>query len=225
MRVRRKAMGQRSPSTARPSHAFALDYSQDLAGADAVVFVFEWTTAAAVRRPAGLGAAAVARCRASAASSSIATAPTTTRSSSRGDYNHRTEESSRDWIDCLRQPVRQDLPADAATAAAERAAVPVPHLRSDLGGAAGLRRQGVRHDLCRPHQVSLARHVARAAGRSSRSATGSAASRWSAKGGTIRRNGRSGWRSRTTTMSIAIISSGSASRPCRRFPIRRCPPR
>ena len=28
-----------------PNPAFALDYSQYLAGADAVIFVFEWTTA------------------------------------------------------------------------------------------------------------------------------------------------------------------------------------
>ena len=63
----------------------------------------------------------------------------------------------------LRQPVRQDLPAGAAAASAERPAVPVPYLRSDLGGAARLRRQGIRHDLCRPHQVPLAWHVAGAA--------------------------------------------------------------
>lgn len=40
-----KAMGHDVTVYGPPGHAFALNYSQDLAGVEAVVFVFEWTTA------------------------------------------------------------------------------------------------------------------------------------------------------------------------------------
>ena len=39
-----KAMGHEMIVYGPPNPRFALDYSQDLAGADAVIFVFEWTT-------------------------------------------------------------------------------------------------------------------------------------------------------------------------------------
>ena len=44
MRARPQAMGHEVTVYGPPNPVFALDYSQDLAGADAVVFVFEWTT-------------------------------------------------------------------------------------------------------------------------------------------------------------------------------------
>ena len=82
---------------------------------------------------------------------------------------------------CLRQPVGQDFPADLPTAAEECPPVPVPHLRPDLGNAARFRRQGIRHDLCGPHQVPLARHVQGAAG--DRAGTGPCGSRCACRGG------------------------------------------
>ena len=113
---------------------------------------------AAARRPAGLDP--VDR-------SGAAPPPRRHRLRRRLQRSHRVQrrlQSPHRGIECvldggLRQPLGQDLPADLAPAAEERAAVPVPHLRSDLGDALRLPRQGIQHDLCRPHQVPVARHV------------------------------------------------------------------
>ena len=157
---------------------------------------------AAIRRPVGLGAAGRRGAARSAASSSTATAPTTIPSSSHGDYNHRTEDRSRDWTRRLRQPVRQDLPADVAPAAAERAAVPVPHLRSDLGErrfdfpAKEFGMIYVGHTKFRWRGMSQVLRGDRAGARAGRPR------RPRGRGlGQSARNGRSGWTSGPTTTS------------------------
>ena len=81
-----------------PGHAFGLNYSQDLTGADAIVFVVEWTTAlqfgdrldwvrllSAVPRRRRV----VIDCD-GGYNEPLAIA---------GDYNHRTEAASRQWLD------------------------------------------------------------------------------------------------------------------------------
>ena len=199
-----EAMGHEVTVYGPPNPAFALNYSQDLAGADAVVFVFEWTTELQYGDRldwARLVSSVPRRRRVVIDCDGAYNDPILFH----GDYNHRTEEEQPQVARRLRQPVRQDLPADVPAAAAERAAVPVPHLRPDLGGAARLRRQGVLHDLCRPHQVPLARHVAGCCRRSSRCATRWDASPLSARAGTTRPNGRNGWKSGTTTTSTGTI--------------------
>lgn len=93
-----RTMGHEVTVYGPPSPAFALDYSQNLADADAVVFIFEWTTAlqfgdrldwtrllAAVPRKRRV----VIDCD-GAYNDPIEFA---------GDYNHRTEESSRRWCE------------------------------------------------------------------------------------------------------------------------------
>jgi glycosyltransferase involved in cell wall biosynthesis len=93
-----RAMGHEVAVYGPPNPKFALDYSQDLTGADAIVFVFEWTTwlqfgdrldwvrllAAVPRRHR-----VVIDCD-GGYNDPILFA---------GDYNHRTEESSRQWIE------------------------------------------------------------------------------------------------------------------------------
>ena len=158
-----KAMGHDVTVYGPPGHAFALDYSQDLAGAEAVVFVFEWTTALQFgdRLDWARLLSAVPRQRRvvidcdGGYNDPIEFA---------GDYNHRSLDASRRWVGVVRQPLGQDLPADAPPAADECSPVPVSHLRPNLGERPRLHRQGVRHDLRRPHQVPLAWHVASAAG-------------------------------------------------------------
>ena len=199
-----RAMGHEVTVYGPPNPDFALNYSQDLAGADAVIFVFEWTTALQFGDRLDwtrLLAAVPRRRRVVIDCDGAYNDPI----EFDGDYNHRTEEASRYWTRRLRQPVGQDLPADLPSAAHERPAVPVPHLRSDLGDAARFRRQGIRHDLCRPHQVPLARHVPGAARDRAGARTGSAASRWSERAGASRRTGCNGTKSGTTTMSIGTI--------------------
>lgn len=81
-----------------PGHVYALDYSKELAGADAVVFVVEWTTQLQfgdrldwVRLISSVprNRRVVIDCD-GAYNDPIAF---------RGDYNHKTEASSRAWID------------------------------------------------------------------------------------------------------------------------------
>ena len=81
-----------------PGHVYALDYSKDLAGADAVVFVVEWTTQlqfgdrldwARLISSVPRNRRVVIDCD-GAYNDPIAF---------RGDYNHKTPESSRAWID------------------------------------------------------------------------------------------------------------------------------
>ena len=50
-----------------------------------------------------------------------------------GDYNHRDAEAARRWIEIVRQPLRQDLPADPPPPAAERAPVPLLRLQPGVG--------------------------------------------------------------------------------------------
>lgn len=81
-----------------PNSKFALDYSQDLSGADAVVFVFEWTQHLQFgdRLDWARLLASVPRERRVVIDCDAAyNVPI----EYNGDYNHRTEEESRKWID------------------------------------------------------------------------------------------------------------------------------
>jgi hypothetical protein len=81
-----------------PGHVFALNYSQDLTGADAVVFVVEWTTQLQFgdRIDWTRLLTAVPRNRRVVIDCDGAyNVPIQVN----GDYNHKTEESSREWID------------------------------------------------------------------------------------------------------------------------------
>ena len=158
-----QAMGHEVTVYGPPNPVFALDYSQDLAGADAVIFVFEWTTALQFgdRLDWARLLTSVPRQRRVVIDCDGAYNDPIEFD---GDYNHRTEESSRYWTDVCDSLSDKIFQPTLAAAAAERAAVPVPHLRPDVGDAAGFRRQRILHDLRRPHQVPVARHVPRAAG-------------------------------------------------------------
>lgn len=81
-----------------PGHVYALDYSKDLAGADAVVFVVEWTTQLQFgdRLDWVRLLSAVPRNRRVVIDCDGAYNDPI---SFRGDYNHKTPESSRAWID------------------------------------------------------------------------------------------------------------------------------
>jgi hypothetical protein len=81
-----------------PGHVYALDYSRDLAGADAVVFVVEWTTQLQFgdRLDWVRILSAVPRNRRVVIDCDGAYNDPIT---FRGDYNHKTPESSRAWID------------------------------------------------------------------------------------------------------------------------------
>ena len=81
-----------------PGHVFALEYSKDLAGADAVVFVVEWTTQLQFgdRLDWLRILSAVPRNRRVVIDCDGAYNDPI---SFRGDYNHKTPESSRAWID------------------------------------------------------------------------------------------------------------------------------
>jgi hypothetical protein len=93
-----EGMGHEVTVYGQPNPKFAPNYSQDLAGADAVVFVFEWTTALQFgdRLDWARLVSAVPRQRRvvidcdGAYNEPIAF---------HGDYNHRTEEASRKWRD------------------------------------------------------------------------------------------------------------------------------
>lgn len=93
-----RAMGHDVTIYGPPDHVFGLDYSYDLAGADGLVFIFEWTTALQFgdRLDWTRLLSAVPRRRRvvidcdGAYNDPIAFA---------GDYNHRSEESSRQWVD------------------------------------------------------------------------------------------------------------------------------
>ena len=93
-----RAMGHEVMVYGPPNPKFALDYSQDLTGADAVVFVFEWTTQLQCGDRldwARLLAAVPRRRRVVIDCDGGYNDPI----SFAGDYNHRSEESSRWWID------------------------------------------------------------------------------------------------------------------------------
>ncbi len=92
-----KAMGHEVKVYGPPNAYFMLDYSQDLAGADAVIFVFEWTTDlqfgdrldwARLLQSVPRNRRVVIDCD-GAYNEPI---------EFRGDYNHKSEESSRKWI-------------------------------------------------------------------------------------------------------------------------------
>jgi glycosyltransferase involved in cell wall biosynthesis len=93
-----RAMGHDVTVYGPPGHALGLDYSQDLAGADAAVFIFEWTTALQFgdRLDWTRLLSAVPRRRRvvidcdGGYNDPIEFAD---------DYNHRTPESSRQWVD------------------------------------------------------------------------------------------------------------------------------
>jgi hypothetical protein len=93
-----QAMGHEVTVYGPPNPVFALNYSQDLAGADAVVFIFEWTTElqygdrldwARLVSSVPRGRRVVIDCD-GAYNEPI---------QFHGDYNHRTEEGSRKWRD------------------------------------------------------------------------------------------------------------------------------
>ena len=91
-----QTMGHEVKIYGPPNPAFGLDYSQDLTGADAIIFVFEWTTSLQFgdRLDWARLLGAVPRQRRividcdGAYNDPIEFA---------GDYNHRTEASSREW--------------------------------------------------------------------------------------------------------------------------------
>ena len=95
-----------------PGHVYALDYSKDLAGADAVVFVVEWTTQLQFgdRLDWVRLLSAVPRNRRVVIDCDGAYNDPI---SFRGDYNHKTAESSRAWIafcDSLSDKICQPTP-------------------------------------------------------------------------------------------------------------------
>ena len=93
-----QAMGHDVSVYGPPNHVFGLNYSYDLTDADAVVFIFEWTTALQFgdRLDWARLLSAVPRQRRvvidcdGAYNDPIEFA---------GDYNHRSEEESRQWVD------------------------------------------------------------------------------------------------------------------------------
>lgn len=93
-----KALGHEVTIYGPPNAAFALDYSLDLEGADAVVFVFEWTTQlqfgdrldwARLLQSVPRNRRVVIDCDGAY----------NEKLEFRGDYNHKTEELSRRWIE------------------------------------------------------------------------------------------------------------------------------
>lgn len=81
-----------------PNHAFGLDYSYDLTGVEAAVFVFEWTTALQFGDRldwARLLSAVPRRRRVVIDCDGAYNDPI----EFRGDYNHRSQAESRRWID------------------------------------------------------------------------------------------------------------------------------
>jgi glycosyltransferase involved in cell wall biosynthesis len=93
-----QAMGHDVTVYGPPGHAFGLNYSQDLAGADALVFVVEWTTALQFGDRldwARLLSAVPRRRRVVIDCDGGYNDPIEVA----GDYNHRTAESSRRWVD------------------------------------------------------------------------------------------------------------------------------
>ena len=93
-----RAMGHEVTVYGPPNPAFALDYSQYLTGADAVIFVFEWTTALQFGDRldwARLLEAVPRRRRVVIDCDGAYNDPI----EFGGDYNHRTVESSRYWTD------------------------------------------------------------------------------------------------------------------------------
>lgn len=93
-----RAMGHEVTVYGPPNPVFALDYSQDLTGADAIVFVFEWTTRLQFGDRldwARLVASVPRRNRVVIDCDGGYNDPLLFA----GDYNHRTEESSRQWVD------------------------------------------------------------------------------------------------------------------------------
>ena len=95
-----------------PGHVYALDYSKDLAGADAVVFVVEWTTQLQFgdRLDWARLLSAVPRNRRVVIDCDGAYNDPI---SFRGDYNHKTAESSQAWIafcDSLSDKICQPTP-------------------------------------------------------------------------------------------------------------------
>jgi glycosyltransferase involved in cell wall biosynthesis len=93
-----RVMGHEAVVYGPPNPAFALDYSKYLAGADAVIFVFEWTTALQFGDRldwARLLEAVPRRRRVVIDCDGAYNDPI----EFGGDYNHRTEESSRYWTE------------------------------------------------------------------------------------------------------------------------------
>ena len=225
MRARPAPWATRSRLYGPPNPTFALDYSQDLADADAVIFVFEWTTdlqfgdrldwarlVASVPRQAsrrdrlrrGLQRADRVRRRL------------------QSPYRRSRAAIGRDVCDSLSDKI---LPADVAAAANERPAVPVSHLRPDLGDAARFRRQGVLHDLCRPHQVPVARHVAGAAGdRAGAGSGGARRTRRRGLGQAARMDGMAGSPQGELLCRSRLPETDRTSRRCRQSRTRRSPP-
>ena len=106
-----KAMGHEVTVYGPPNPKFALDYSQDLDGADAVIFVFEWTTALQFGDRldwARLLEAVPRRRRVVIDCDGAYNDPI----EFGGDYNHRTRGIEPLLDRHLRQPVGQDFPAD-----------------------------------------------------------------------------------------------------------------
>ena len=93
-----KAMGHEVTIYGPPNAAFALDYSQDLEGADAVVFVFEWTTQLQFgdRLDWTRLLEAVPRNRRVVIDCDGAY---NDKFEFRGDYNHKSDDLSRNWIE------------------------------------------------------------------------------------------------------------------------------
>jgi glycosyltransferase involved in cell wall biosynthesis len=93
-----KALGHEVTIYGPPNAAFALEYSQELEGADAIVFIFEWTTQLQFgdRLDWARLIQAVPRNRRVVIDCDGAY---NEKFEFRGDYNHKTEELSRKWIE------------------------------------------------------------------------------------------------------------------------------
>ena len=157
-----KALGHEMIVYGPPNPKIALDYSQDLAGADAVIFVFEWTTSLQHGDRldwARLIEAVPRRRRIVIDCDGAYNDPI----EFNGDYNHRNEASSTYWTEVCDSLCDKIFQPTLRPRRSNVRPVSVPHLRSDLGDALRVPRQGIQHGLCRPHQVPLARHVEGAA--------------------------------------------------------------
>ena len=185
-----------------PNPTFALDYSRDLADADAVIFVFEWTTELQFgdRLDWARLVEAVPRHKRIVIDCD-------------GAYNEPDPVRRR-----LQSPRRGLEPPLDRRCDSLTDKIFQPTLRPqrknvrpflfhiydpDLGDAAEFHRQGIQHDLRRPHQIPLARHVEGAARDRARARPGRPRGARRRRLGQAARTGWSGASTGQTTSSTA----------------------